>query len=53
MNNLYGYAMSEFLPKDGCKKIDPIEFDLNKYSSSNSEGCDLKCNLTYPKKLDK
>ena len=29
-NNLYGYAMSKFLPATGSKLIDPKEFDLNK-----------------------
>ena len=30
MNNLYGYAISKFLPTSGL--IDPKEFDLNKYT---------------------
>ena len=28
-NNLYGYAMSKFLPTSGFKSMDPKEFDLN------------------------
>ena len=31
-NNLYGYAMSNFLRASGFKRIDPKEFDLNKYT---------------------
>ena len=34
-NNLYGYAMSKFLPTSGLKWIDPKEFDLNKYTSNS------------------
>ena len=44
-NNLYGYAMSKFLPPSGFKWIDHKEFDLNKYSSNNSKGCFLEVDL--------
>ena len=37
VNNLYGYAMSEFLPKRGLKWTDPKESDLNKYTSNSSK----------------
>ena len=47
-NNLYGYAMSKFLPTIGFKWIDPKEFDLNKYSS---KGCFLEDDLEYPKEI--
>ena len=47
MNNLYGYAMSKFLPASGFKWIDPKEFDLNKYSSNNSKGYDLEVDLEH------
>ena len=30
VNNLYGYAMSKFLPSRGFKWIDPKVFELNK-----------------------
>ena len=48
-NNLYGYAMSKFLPASGLKWIDAKEFDLNKYTSSSSEGFVLEVDLGYPK----
>ena len=50
-NNLYGYAMSKFLPTSGFKWIDPKKFDLNKYTTSSSKGCVLEDDLEYPKKL--
>ena len=50
-NNLYGYAMSKFLPTSGFKWIDPKEFDLNKYTSNSSKGCVLEVDLEYPKEL--
>ena len=50
-NNLYGYAMSTFLPTSKLKWIDPEEFDLNEYASNSSKGCILEVNLEYPKDL--
>ena len=44
-NNLYGYAMSKFLPTSRFKWIDPKVFDLNKYNSNNSKGCVLEVDL--------
>ena len=35
-SNLYGYAISKFLPTRGFKWIDPKEFDLDKYTSDSS-----------------
>ena len=48
-NNLYGYAMSKFLPTSGFKWIDPKECNLNKYTSNSSKGCILEVDLEYPK----
>ena len=50
-NNLYGYAMSKFLPASGFKWIDPKEFDLNTYTSNSLKGCVLEVDLEYPKEL--
>ena len=52
-NNLYGYAMSKFLPTSGFKWIEPEDFDLNKYNSNSSKGCVLKVDLEYPKEIPK
>ena len=49
--NLYGCAMSKFLPTSGFKWIDPKEFHLNKYTNNSSKGCFLKVDLEYPKEL--
>ena len=51
VNNLYGYAMSKFLPTSRFKWIDPNKFNLNKYTSNSSKGCVLEVNLEYPKEL--
>ena len=51
VNNLYGYAMSKFLPTSGFKWIDPKELNLNKYTSNSLEGCVLEIDLEYPKEL--
>ena len=50
-NNLYGYAMSKFLPTSDFKLIDPKEFDLNKYTDNNSKRCLLEVDLEYPKEF--
>ena len=51
VNNLYGYAMSKFPPTNGFKRMDPREFDLNRYASNSSKGCVLEVDLEYPKEL--
>ena len=50
-NNLYGYAMSKFLPTTGFKRIYLKEFDLIKYTSNNSKRCVLEVDLEYSKEL--
>ena len=50
-NNLYGYAMSKFLPASRFKWIDLKEFDLNKYAINNSKGCVLENDFEYLKEL--
>ena len=51
-NNLYGCAMSKFLPTSSFKWIHPKKFDLNKYTSNSSKKkCILEVDLEYPKDL--
>ena len=52
-NNLYGYAMSKFLPTNDFKWIDPKELELNKCTSNSSKGCVLEVGLEYSKELFK
>ena len=49
-HNLYGYAMSKFLPTSRSIWIDH-EFELNKYTSNTSKGWVLKVDLEYLKEL--
>ena len=44
-NNLYGYAMSTFLPTSGFKWIDTKELDLNKHTSNSSKEYVLEVDL--------
>ena len=53
-NNLYGWAMSQYLPTGNFKwmsekKID--ELDLAKYEDDSKRGLILEVNLEYPKEL--
>ena len=53
-NNLYGWAMSQYLPTGGFrwmteKQINKI--DLTKYKEDSTRGLILEVNLEYPKKL--
>ena len=34
-NNFYRYAMSQFLPTNGFKWIDPKEFNVNRYTTNS------------------
>ena len=40
-NDLYGQAMSKFLPINGFKWIKPKKFVLNKYTNNSLKGCVL------------
>ena len=51
VNNLYGYAMSNFFPTSGFKWVDLKEFDLNEYISNGSKRCALEDDLKYLKEL--
>ena len=53
-NNLYGWAMSQYLPTGGFrwmteKQIDKL--DLNKYKEDSKRGLILEVDLEYPKEL--
>ena len=53
-NNLYGWAMSQYLPNGGFrwmteKQINKI--NLSKYSENSKKGLILEVDLAYPKKL--
>ena len=50
-NNVYGHAVSKFLPTSGIKWIDPNGFDLNRYASNSSKGYVPEVNLECPKEL--
>ena len=50
-NNLYGYAMSKFLPTSGFKWVDGKEFEWNKYTSISSKGYALEVGLEYPRRI--
>ena len=50
-SNLYGDAMSKFLPTTGFNWIDPEEFNLNKYTTNSSKGFVVDIDIEYPKEL--
>ena len=43
--------MSIFLPTSRFKRVDPRDFDSNKYRNNSSTGCVLEAEFEYPKKL--
>ena len=52
MNNLYGWAMSEYLPNEGFKWLKNIDkFDITSISDKSPIGYILKIDLEYPDKL--
>ena len=44
-NNLYGYAMSKYLPTGGLKRLDLAKFNLYKYDDVSLRGFALKVDL--------
>ena len=52
MNNLYGWAMSEYLPYEGFKWLKNVdEFDVMSISEKNPIGYFLEVKLEYPDEL--
>ena len=53
-NNLYGYAMSQYLPYSEFKWLNQKEidrFDVNSIGENSSIGCILEVDLNYPSDL--
>ena len=52
MNNLYGWAMSEYLPYEGCKWLKNVhKFDVMSINKESLIGYFLEVDLEYPDKL--
>ena len=52
MNNLFGWAMSEYLPYGEFEWLENIDaFDINSINDKNDTGYFLKVDLEYPDKL--
>ena len=49
-NNLYGWAMSQYLPTGNFEWVTD-KFDLSKYDADSKEGLILEVDLEYPKEL--
>ena len=52
MNNLYGWAMSEYLPYGGFKWLKNVDrFDVNSISEKSDTAYFLEVDLEYPDEL--
>ena len=50
-NNLYGWAMSQYLPTGGFKWLNEKEVNLSKFDNEFEKGLILEVDLEYPKEL--
>ena len=50
-NNLYGWAMSQYLPTGGFKWLSEKEVNLSKFDDNSEKGLILEVDLEYPKEL--
>ena len=50
-NNLYGWAMSQYLPTGEFKWLTEEEVDLSKYNDESEKGLVLEVDLEYPEEL--
>ena len=50
-NNLYGWAMSQYLPTGGFKWLTEEEVDLSKFDDESKKGLILEVDLEYPEEL--
>ena len=50
-NNLYGWAMSKYLPTGNFKWLSQKNIDLGKYTDESKKGLILEVDLEYPKEL--
>ena len=50
-NNLYGWAMIQYLPTGGFKWLTEEEVDLSKYNDESKKGLILEVDLEYPEEL--
>ena len=52
INNLYGWAMSGYLPYDGCKWLKDVDsFDVNSINEKSPVGYIFEVDLEYPDEL--